>query len=382
MTWNPSSKEKGWAYKELKKYVIQPYTKKGIVEVNWRTISTKKTKLGDQVFLYQQGKGKTPTGVFGRGKVIGPPIVDVDGKNKVKIQINDFIDPRAGFFVNEEKSFDVLGKMVSTQASGISISNNLALELNKIIDKKIAIKESENDSFIKWTKEEITICLEAYLKMMLKEKSGKPYTKSKINEFLRNNQLKNRSRGSIEYRMQNISYILKSMGQPYIKGYAPLKNTGPVVASFITSYLIKHSLLENDLADISQVNDEFRKKVSRTEVKEDPPEGNENPQKIIGIQSGFSRCPKIVSWVLKQAKGRCDNCDNLAPFKDSKGKPFLEVHHVQWLSKGGKDSAENAVALCPNCHRAFHYSKDKKLLGDNIIKKIARLKKVADHKEN
>lgn len=34
--------------------------------------------------------------------------------------------------------------------------------------------------------------------------------------------------------------------------------------------------------------------------------------------------------------------------------PFLEVHHVKWLAKGGSDTVNNVVALCPNCHRKMH----------------------------
>ncbi|WP_370622376.1 hypothetical protein [Citrobacter portucalensis] len=34
----------------------------------------------------------------------------------------------------------------------------------------------------------------------------------------------------------------------------------------------------------------------------------------------------------------------------------------------------NCVALCPNCHRAFHYSENAKELIENIYKKIERLK--------
>ncbi|WP_163591073.1 HNH endonuclease, partial [Klebsiella variicola] len=37
------------------------------------------------------------------------------------------------------------------------------------------------------------------------------------------------------------------------------------------------------------------------------------------------------------------------------GTPFLEVHHIEWLSNGGEDSVENAIALCPNCHRQAHF---------------------------
>lgn len=43
-----------------------------------------------------------------------------------------------------------------------------------------------------------------------------------------------------------------------------------------------------------------------------------------------------------------------APFIDAKGEPYLEVHHIIWLSHGGADTIENTVALCPNCHRKMH----------------------------
>jgi 5-methylcytosine-specific restriction protein A len=33
----------------------------------------------------------------------------------------------------------------------------------------------------------------------------------------------------------------------------------------------------------------------------------------------------------------------------------LEVHHKKQLSEGGEDTVENAIALCPNCHREAHY---------------------------
>lgn len=31
-----------------------------------------------------------------------------------------------------------------------------------------------------------------------------------------------------------------------------------------------------------------------------------------------------------------------------------DVHHIRPLSKGGPDSFENMICLCPNCHRKFH----------------------------
>ncbi|MCC7118538.1 MAG: HNH endonuclease [Anaerolineales bacterium] len=66
------------------------------------------------------------------------------------------------------------------------------------------------------------------------------------------------------------------------------------------------------------------------------------------------RDKEVVLEVHKRSNGVCELCGNNAPFKDLAGKPYLEVHHIVWLSWGGEDSIENAVALCPNCHRKMH----------------------------
>lgn len=37
----------------------------------------------------------------------------------------------------------------------------------------------------------------------------------------------------------------------------------------------------------------------------------------------------------------------------------LEVHHIRFRSSGGKDSEENLVTLCHDCHCALHGGKIK-----------------------
>lgn len=69
----------------------------------------------------------------------------------------------------------------------------------------------------------------------------------------------------------------------------------------------------------------------------------------------YKRSPHVVAEVLLRANGKCQSCKRDAPFLKGDGTPFLEVHHIEWLSKGGEDSVENAIALCPNCHRQAHY---------------------------
>ena len=66
------------------------------------------------------------------------------------------------------------------------------------------------------------------------------------------------------------------------------------------------------------------------------------------------RNPYIREYALQRAHGTCQLCRQEAPFCDSEGKPYLEVHHIIWLSQGGADALSNVVALCPNCHRKMH----------------------------
>lgn len=86
-------------------------------------------------------------------------------------------------------------------------------------------------------------------------------------------------------------------------------------------------------------------------------------QKVISER--YVRNEYVVEYVKARAKGICELCNNPAPFIDKNKIPFLEVHHIKWLSKNGKDTVNNTVALCPNCHRKMHFlelDKDKKIL--------------------
>jgi 5-methylcytosine-specific restriction protein A len=80
------------------------------------------------------------------------------------------------------------------------------------------------------------------------------------------------------------------------------------------------------------------------------------PKEITVVSKSYRRNPDVVAEVLFRAKGICERCHIDAPFNKAKdGSPYLEVHHKIQLAKGGEDSIENAVALCPNCHRELHF---------------------------
>lgn len=68
----------------------------------------------------------------------------------------------------------------------------------------------------------------------------------------------------------------------------------------------------------------------------------------------YSRNPLVSELAKRYADGICQLCRLPAPFQDKEGHPYLESHHIQWLSRNGPDTIENSTALCPNCHRKMH----------------------------
>jgi len=72
----------------------------------------------------------------------------------------------------------------------------------------------------------------------------------------------------------------------------------------------------------------------------------------------------------------CDVCGN--PMTD-----ILEIHHVIPLSRGGDNTIENFVCLCPNCHKIVHKCIDAGGIEDSIrdyyadnIEKLERIVRV------
>lgn len=80
------------------------------------------------------------------------------------------------------------------------------------------------------------------------------------------------------------------------------------------------------------------------------------PERIQVLSVGYRRNPDVIIEVLRRSNGICELCGNNAPFlRASDGTPYLEIHHKKTLASGGEDVPENALALCPNCHRKEHY---------------------------
>lgn len=86
---------------------------------------------------------------------------------------------------------------------------------------------SESSAEERWSVEEIALAAEAYLSMLEDEIAGREINKTAMRQKLRGGGLSGRSDGAIEYRMQNISHVLETMGRAWVSGYKPAGNVGP-----------------------------------------------------------------------------------------------------------------------------------------------------------
>ncbi|MFQ5625483.1 MAG: hypothetical protein ACE5FM_02385, partial [Methyloligellaceae bacterium] len=89
-----------------------------------------------------------------------------------------------------------------------------------------------------WTTKEIDLIVADYFEMLKMELSGVPYVKAHRNSALQ--KLTGRSKGSIEFKHQNVSAVLIKLGMPWISGYKPMANYQNTLINGIEQYLIQH----------------------------------------------------------------------------------------------------------------------------------------------
>lgn len=218
-----------------------------------------------------------------------------------------------------------------------------------------------------WSEEELRASVTAYLDMQRKEHAQQPFKKSECYAEL--SKQFGRTAKAFEYRMQNISYVLSLMGRDWLSGLKPAKNVGKKVAIQIEALVLEISQSEH----APVVGFEMDVRDSLHNKKLPVPPGKKRPGTTTSQVVQYERDPLVKAWVLKQAGGVCECCGKDAPFETTDGHPFLEVHHVRKLAEGGSDTTSNAVAICPNCHRALHYGMKAKELVAGLFTKIPRL---------
>lgn len=97
-----------------------------------------------------------------------------------------------------------------------------------------------------WTDREIDLIVADYFGMLALELAGKPFVKAHRNAALQ--ELTGRSRGSIEWKHQNISAALYHLGVRWVEGYKPRFNLQQALADAVERHIVREPVIfENPL---------------------------------------------------------------------------------------------------------------------------------------
>ncbi|OEJ98619.1 hypothetical protein A8C32_05310 [Flavivirga aquatica] len=166
----------------------------------------------------------------------------------------------------------------------------------------------------------------------------------------------------------------KPFGSPYLVAtdssivkldYKPTKSIKAIKLNTASDrayeYIEKEFKTEPKLIKFS----DFREKAYANSIDE--------PEKTTSLVSSSNRSDIIKTYALSRANGKCESCDNDAPFLKRNGQPYLEVHHIIELSQGGSDSPKNVAAICPNCHARVTHGQDAQEFNNELKDKIENL---------
>ena len=88
-----------------------------------------------------------------------------------------------------------------------------------------------------WTDAENDLIVADYFAMLAAELAGRPYVKAAHNAALRASI--DRSRSSIEFKHQNISAVLRAMGEDWLRGYRPAVNFQTSLVDAVARWLMQ-----------------------------------------------------------------------------------------------------------------------------------------------
>ncbi|PCD02420.1 hypothetical protein COC42_13425 [Sphingomonas spermidinifaciens] len=89
-----------------------------------------------------------------------------------------------------------------------------------------------------WSDEQNDAIVADYFAMLANDIAGRPYSKAEHNRVLQ--AVIDRPRGSIEYKHQNISAVLKGLGEDWIPGYKPAFNFQASLVDAVVRWLERH----------------------------------------------------------------------------------------------------------------------------------------------
>lgn len=192
-----------------------------------------------------------------------------------------------------------------------------------------------------WSHIEVELIVADYFEMLEKELAGIKYIKAEHRREVKK-LLNGRSDGSIEFKNQNISAVLRKLDRPYIKGYPPMGNYQLLLEDKVIDYLISHPNLEILFESFSQhAVDEHELKVNYASLLVDPPGGNEVSEPF----AVYKRMPVKVNYLEREQNNRRLGMIGekiVLEFEKQKlisiGKEKL-AERIEWVSRDQGDGA-------------------------------------------
>ncbi len=185
-----------------------------------------------------------------------------------------------------------------------------------------------------WSDREVELVVADHFEMLRLDLLGQPYGKTDHRRGLMP-QLDGRSKGSVEFKHQNISAVLVQLGYPYINGYKPRGNFQSLLADGVEAFLREHPRFFDDLATSPVLNPAEPPPTLRRsphDLFELPPERIASPDDV--PEPWRSRRGRRIDFVRRDAENR-----RLGRL----GEEFALHIEKQRLSETGRDDLANRV---------------------------------------
>jgi hypothetical protein len=152
-----------------------------------------------------------------------------------------------------------------------------------------------------WTRAEVDRAVTEYLDMLKKEIANEPVNKAERNRLLQR-ELPDRSRGSIEFKHQNISAVLLEIGFPYVDGYKPRRNYQELLREVVSGRVAGDFDLKMRVAVAVEVPAKSLKPLDILSILSPPPEMDDKPRRA-NDRPRVARA-RTINYLEREAQNR------------------------------------------------------------------------------
>ncbi len=251
----------------------------------------------------------------------------------------------------------------------------------------LLIEIAERGATLPWRETELRAMTKVYFWFRESRAADRHIDIKYVYDFLIRKALVGRSHADVEMAFMGISAVLDEVGEPWCKSFAPVNTYPDALRGAVLDHLGCMGILEVDdyltteSADVLSVRTQkifTSKRVIggvRGKIR-----GNPQPKRTERKSSVYQRSPLVKAFVLDVAQGCCEMCGEEGPFQvEDWPYRFLEIHHIKRLAEGGPDTPQNAVAVCPNCHRLLHLASEAEVTRarERLFSQVPRLRRFA-----